>query len=788
MQRRTIALLGLVIASLMLIPQFSAMPGGIGQGANAGCSCHAGGNDGSTTILVEGLPEVFNASETYTFTITLVNDDMTYYGNKDPAEGWSGVQGGFRILVEGGGSVTTVDESYSQIIDGGLTHTDDGNKFDSWDFEFTAPGSDTDTTEITIIGNKVSGGATGSGDGAGNDYWNIKSVVVPGLNAEAQAPTAPPLVILLTAIGLALSIILLGTMWVFYRRNPETFTIGNFWGYLKPWLTTTDHKEVGILYFLFGFFFFLVGGVLALLFRIQLALPENDFLTQQEYNSFFTLHGTTMIFLGAMPMIAGFLNYILPLQIGAKDLAFPRINAMGLWLLVFSTPLIFTGIWSGEGADITWVMYPPYSSLSDAGDYGANAGATAFLAGMMMLGASSTLGGVNFITTVFTMRAPGITWMKMPLFTWSAFVSVFMLFMSLPALIIGVAFLVFDHTIGSTFFTSGGDPLLFQHLFWFFGHPEVYVVIIPAFGIVSEVLATSARRSIFGYKSMVFAMAGIGVVGFIVWGHHMLTSGMDPFWRAAFMITTMAVAIPTGAKIFNWLMTLWGGSLVMKTHTLWSLGFLITFTLGGISGMFFPVAGLDTHFHDSYFVVAHFHYVFIGGTVFALFSGIYYWYPKATGRKLNETLGLWHFLIGFASYNAAFWPMHALGIQGMPRRTHSYTVESGFAEYNMAITIFAFIFGISQLLLVWNIIYSGRNGEKVGKDPWGGWSLEWSTTSPPPTPSFHVIPTQRDMNEIYGHHDDAEDSIKDKLWKGKKKKPASSVILDPTDEATEVSS
>ena len=463
MQRRTIALLGLVIASLMIVPQFSAMPGGIGSGANAGCACHAGGNDGSTTILVEGLPEVFNASETYLFTITLVNDDMTLYGNGDPAQGWSGVQGGFRILVEGGGSVTTVDESYSQKLDGGLTHTEDGNKFRSWDFEYTAPGSDTDTTEITIIGNAVSGGAASGGatafgdvqpDGAGNDYWSVKNVIVPGLNAEAKAPVAPPLVILLTAVGLAISIILLGTMWVFYRRNPQTFTIGNFWSYLKPWLTTTDHKQVGILYFLFGFFFFLVGGVLALLFRIQLALPENDFLTQREYNSFFTLHGTTMIFLGAMPMIAGFLNYILPLQIGAKDLAFPRINAMGLWLLVFSTPLIFSGISSGEGADITWVMYPPYSSLSDAGDYGANAGATAFLAGMMMLGASSTLGGVNFITTVFTMRAPGITWMKMPLFTWSAFVSVFMLFMSLPALIIGVAFLMFDHTINSTFFTS----------------------------------------------------------------------------------------------------------------------------------------------------------------------------------------------------------------------------------------------------------------------------------------------------------------------------------------------
>ena len=764
MRRRVVGILSLLLVALMLVPQFSALPGGIGAAGNAGCSCHAGGDDGSTTILVEGLPETFNASETYVFTITLVNDEMTLYGNGDPAQGWSGVQGGFRIVVEGGGSVSTIDPSYSQVVDGGLTHTDDGNKFRSWDFEFQAPASDTATVEMTIIGNAVSGGAvsggaTGAGDSTANDYWNVQSVVVPGLNAEAKGPTAPPLVILLTAVGLSISIILLGTMWVFYRRSPETFTVGSFWSYLKPWLTTTDHKEVGILYFLFGFFFFLVGGVLALLFRIQLALPENDFLTQQEYNSFFTLHGTTMIFLGAMPMIAGFLNYVLPLQIGAKDLAFPRINAMGLWLLVFSAPLIFSGIWSGEGADITWVMYPPYSSLNNAGDYGANAGTTAFIAGMLMLGASSTLGGVNFITTVFTMRAPGITWMKMPLFTWSAFVSVFMLFMSLPALIIGVAFLMFDHTIGSTFFTGGGDPLLFQHLFWFFGHPEVYVVVVPAFGIVSEVLATSARRSIFGYRSMVYAMVGIGVVGFIVWGHHMLTSGMSPAWRAAFMITTMAVAIPTGVKIFNWLATLWGGSLVFKTHTLWSLGFLITFTLGGLSGMFFPVAGLDTQFHDGYFVVAHFHYVFIGGIIFALFSGIYYWFPKVTGRKMNETLGLWHFIIGFSSYNAAFWPMHAVGIMGMPRRTHTYAMDSGFAELNMAISTFAIIFGISQLLLVWNIVRSVKKGEKVGKDPWGGWSLEWAVTSPPPTPSFAVEPTQYDANDPSDHHETKLESM-----------------------------
>ena len=772
MRARTIALLSIVLLSLVMVPQFDAAPGGIGSAGDNGCSCH-GGPSSDTTVSVVGLPEMYNSSETYSFTVTVTNDVMALHndGSTEGADPWNGRAGGFRILASKG-TVVAVDPTMAQEMDGGLTHSADGNEVRTWDFEWTAPADDSKFVDFKIYGNSVNGG-----NGFNGDMWNSYETTIAGISAGEMAPSVRALVLLLTAVGLAIGLILLGVMWVYYSRSPETFSIYNFWSYLKPWLTTTDHKEVGIMYFLYGFFFFLVGGFLALLFRIQLAVPENTFLTETEYNSFFTLHGTTMIFLAAMPMIAGFMNYVLPLQIGAKDLAFPRINAMGLWLLVFSSPLIYTGIWSGEAADITWVMYPPYSSLTEANlgeglsQYGSNLGTTAFLSGMFMLGASSTLGGVNFITTVFTMRAPGVTWMKMPLFTWSVFVSVFMLYMSLPALIIGIVFLLFDHTIGTVFFTSGGDSLLFQHLFWFFGHPEVYVVIIPAFGIVSEVLATSARRSIFGYKSMVFAMAGIGVVGFIVWGHHMLTSGMDAFWRAAFMITTMAVAIPTGAKIFNWLATIWGGSLVMKTHTLWSLGFLVTFTLGGISGMFFPVAGLDVHFHDSYFVVAHFHYVFIGGTVFGLLSGVYYWYPKVTGRKLNETLGMWHFLIGFSSYNAAFWPMHKLGIMGMPRRTHSYLEETGFAEYNMAVSIFAFIFGLSQLLLVWNIFASGRNGEPVGKDPWGGWSLEWSTTSPPPTPSFHDIPTQGDMNELYGHHGDTADkkSIAKKLWEAKPK-------------------
>ena len=757
MKTRGILIVLALALTLLATPQFTAMPTGIGSAGNDGCSCHGGASD-LTEIVVVGLPETFNASEVYEFSMTIEAQEFPRAAED------SGRLGGYRILAtasdgSSGGLVEVIPSDLGHEMDGGLTHTSDGNMQRSWNFTWTAPADDSVTVTMRIYGNAVNGG-----DGSGGDHWNQEILNIGGINASGTS--APPLTILMTAILLAIIIIGLGVMWNFYQRDPESFSMQNFWSYLKPWLSTTDHKEVGIMYFLFGMFFFLVGGLLALLFRIQLALPENDFLSYDEYNSFFTLHGTTMIFLAAMPMIAGFMNYILPLQIGAYDLAFPRINALGLWILVFSTPLIFTGVWTGEAADITWVMYPPYSSLNNFGDLGNNPGTTAFISGILMLGASSTLSGVNFITTVFTLRARGVDLMKMPLFTWSVFVSVFMLYVSLPAFVVGVAFLMLDHTMAAQFYTFGGDPLLFQHLFWFFGHPEVYVVVIPAFGIVSEVLATSARRSIFGYKSMVFAMAGIGVVGFVVWGHHMLTSGMSPFWRSLFMVTTMLVAVPTGAKIFNWIWTLQGGSIKLQSHTMWSLGFLITFTLGGLSGMFFPVAGLDIHFHDSYFVVAHFHYVFIGGIIFALFSGTYYWFPKVTGKKMDERLGLWHFLIGFTSYNAAFWPMHALGIQGMPRRTHTYLAETGWAEYNMTITIFAIIFGLSQLIFVWNIIKSASKGDKVENDPWGGWSLEWSTTSPPPTPSFAEMPTLRvDTSRHHGDEDKA--GFVENLVKGK---------------------
>ena len=542
-------------------------------------------------------------------------------------------------------------------------------------------------------------------------------------------------------------------------------------------MTTTDHKRVGTLYFLAGFFFLGIGGIMAILIRIQLMEPGNDFLTQDQYNQFFTLHGTTMIFLAAMPLINGAANWMVPLQIGAPDLAFPRLNAMSFWLQPVGAILIFTGVFSGTGADTGWTGYAPYI-VSET----AHSGTTMWVAGQIMLVASSTLTGINFLTTIAVMRAPGMGWMHMPLFTWSILVANLMLFLSIPAFGVGLIQVYLDRVIGTAFYdaASGGDPLLWSHLFWYFGHPEVYVVIVPAFGIISEVIATSARRSVFGYRSMVYAMAGIGVVSFIVYGHHMFTSGMYPTLRFVTMLTTMLVAVPTGIKIFNWLMTMNGGSLVYRTHTLWALGFLVTFTLGGISGMFFPSMAMDLHFHESYFVVAHFHYVLVGGTVFGLFCGVYYWFPKMTGRMLDEKLGVLHFLTAFITYNGIFWPMHRLGVWGMARRHHTYFISADevrgvdgeviteavigalppeAAGWNMFITVSAVLFFLSNFIMIANVIISLIRGQKAPADPWGGWSFEWMTTSPPPTPSFgrfengewHDIPTLIDSNEHIAH-------------------------------------
>ena len=633
-----------------------------------------------------------------------------------------------------------------------VSHTEAGNDQTSWTMTWTSPSSDRNV-EFVLHTNSVNGNADGANGGSSGDMWNR-------LTAKVSPPVlvleeADPYVVLTTLIIVSAVLLVLTLAYVFYRTNPESFTWEYFAPWIADWLTTTDHKKVGTLYFVAGLFFLGVGGIMAMMIRIQLAVPGNDFLTQDQYNQFFTLHGTTMIFLAAMPLINGFANWMVPLQIGAPDLALPRLNAMSFWLQPVGALLIFTGVFSGQGADTGWTGYAPYV-VSET----AHMGTTMWVAGQIMLVASSTLTGINFLTTIAVMRAPGMGWLQMPLFTWSILIANLMLFLSIPAFGIGLIQVYLDRVIGTAFYdvSAGGDPLLWSHLFWYFGHPEVYVVIVPAFGVISEVIATSARRSIFGYRSMVYAMAGIGVVSFIVYGHHMFTSGMSPTLRFVTMLTTMLVAVPTGIKIFNWLKTMHGGSLVYRTHTLWTLGFLVTFTLGGISGMFFPSIAMDLHLHESYFVVAHFHYVLVGGTVFGFYAAIYYWFPKMSGKMLDEKLGVLHFLVGFISYNALFWPMHRLGVWGMARRHHTYfvTTEEAMgalpieaAGWNMFISVSAFIFFFSNFIMVANMIKSLIRGQDAPADPWGGWSFEWMTTSPPPTPSFdpHNLPVLTDANE-----------------------------------------
>ena len=459
-----------------------------------------------------------------------------------------------------------------------------------------------------------------------------------------------------------------------------------------------------------------------------------------------------MIFMAAMPIIFGFANYLIPLQIGCRDLAFPRLNAMSYWLLPTGGIVIYMGYFTGGAGDVGWTGYVPYATDASA----TKPGTDFWVAGQIMLGASSTLTAINFLTTILRMRAPGVSFMRMPLFTWSIFVTVFLLLLAIPVFAVALILLMADRTFGTLYFsgscagdlmgtTACSDPILWQHLFWYFGHPEVYIVILPAFGVLSEIISTFSRRPIFGYTSMVYAMTTIGVISFVVYGHHMFTTGADPLFRFIVMLTTMLVAVPTGIKIFNWLATMTGGSIVTKTPMIFALGTVITFTIGGITGIILASIPLDIAFHDTYFVVAHFHYVLVGGTLFAFLGGVYYWFPKMTGKMMNETLGLIHFALSFIFFNAAFYPMHNVGISGMPRRYATY--DPALTEMNQFISVAAFIFGFAQLIFVYNVYYSYKYGEEAGDDPWDGWSLEWATSSPPPHNSFTEIPTLKSAEE-----------------------------------------
>ena len=743
---RSMVALILISVAMVVSPAVNSLPTGVGGTGiqTSGCNCHAAAPTATIDVTLDGLPEEYNASETYTITVSF---------DGGPVE--SGINSGGFNLWASGGEFTVIDATVQSRAPAEVTHTEAGNDYRTWTLEWMAPSHGRDVAFILHV-NSVNGDDSNSGDS-----WNRLDLSVAGSLGPGLDP-ADPFTVLATLIIISSVLLVITILYGFYRTNPDAFDWEHLAPWITEWLTSTDHKKIGTLYFVQGLFFLGIGGILAMMIRLQLAGPEMGFISQDQYNQFFTLHGTTMIFLAAMPLINGFANWIVPLQIGAPDLALPRINALSFWLQPFAALLIFTGVFSGQGADTGWTGYAPYVVSA-----GAHSGVTMWVAGQIMLVASSTLTGINFLTTMAVMRAEGMGWMQMPLFTWSILVANLMLFLSIPAFGIGLIQVYLDRTISTAFYdiAAGGDPLLWSHLFWYFGHPEVYVVIVPAFGVISEVLATSARRSIFGYRSMVYAMAGIGIVAFIVYGHHMFTSGMSPSLRFVTMLTTMLVAVPTGIKIFNWLKTMHGGSLVYRTHTLWALGFLVTFTLGGISGMFFPSIAMDTHLHETYFVVAHFHYVLVGGTVFGFFAAIYYWYPKMTGRMLDERLGTLHFLTAFVTYNGIFWPMHRLGVIGMPRRTHTYFITTDdftnlpewAADWNLFISVCAFLFFFSNFILVFNMLISLVRGQKAPADPWGGWSFEWMTSSPPPTPSFdwNNLPVLKDANEHIAHEPSA---------------------------------
>jgi cytochrome c oxidase subunit I len=506
----------------------------------------------------------------------------------------------------------------------------------------------------------------------------------------------------------------------------------------RSWVTTVDHKKIAKMYGAASMVFFIVGGCEALLIRLQLATPNGKLLSADLYNQVFTMHGTTMIFLVVMPLSAAFFNLLIPLQIGARDVAFPRLNAFSYWVYLFGSLFMNASWLIHQAPNGGWFGYTPLTTYQ----YSPFLNIDFWMLGLQILGVSSLAAAFNFITTIINMRAPGMHFMRMPIFTWMAFVVQFLLVLAFPVITIALVFLQFDRFFGTTFYqtAAGADPLLWQHLFWIFGHPEVYILILPAFGLVSEVLPTFSRKPLFGYPVMVYSGMLIAFLGFGVWAHHMFAVGMGPIADTLFAVTTMLIGIPTGVKIFNWIFTMWGGDIHFTTAMKFAIALVALFTIGGISGVMHASPPADLQQTDSYFIVAHFHYVLFGGSMMGLLAGLYYYYPKLTGRMLSEKIGTWHFWLTFIGMNLTFMPMHWAGLMGMPRRTWVYDSGQGLEIYNLMSSIGAYIQVLAVIVGAWNIFRS-RNGPLAGDNPWGAPSLEWSIPSPPPDYNFAVIPT-----------------------------------------------
>jgi cytochrome c oxidase subunit I len=513
------------------------------------------------------------------------------------------------------------------------------------------------------------------------------------------------------------------------------------------WVTTVDHKRIGVLYLLTSLFFFAIGGVEALLIRIQLARPNSHFLDPETFNQIFTMHGTTMIFLVVMPTLVGLANYFVPLMIGARDMAFPRLNALGYWLFPFGGLLLHFSLVTGGAPSAGWFSYAPLSETP----YSSTMGTDYWVLALLVLGIGSVSGAINIIATVITLRAPGLTIRRLPLFVWMTFVTAILIILALPVLNASLVMLIIDRRLDAHFFQAngGGSAILWQHFFWTFGHPEVYIMALPAFGMISEVIPVFSRKPIFGYEFVAASTVAIAILSFGVWAHHMFAAGLGHRADLAFAIGSMAIAVPTGVKIFNWIATMWGGKIRFTTAMMFATAFLLEFVIGGLSGITFAAAPIDWQVTDTYYLVAHFHYVLFGGTAFAIFAALYYWFPKMSGRFLSESWGKAHFWLTIVGFNLTFFVQHFLGIMGMPRRVFTYPDLPGWGALNMASTVGAFIMGLSVIVFAINLVLSLRSGKVAGDNPWDAWTLEWATTSPPPHDNFERVPPVRSRRPLW---------------------------------------